>query len=630
MSGWTGFDWDGSSSIYLFDRNVGRLTRRITGLSELVIHLAFSSDGRYLAAGLAGTSGLRVLDSASGREVWRDTDFRDFIVSLDFDPAGRLLAASNDGQVRVYKPGPGFGVLSKLPIPAGRHPSSARFSPTGREIAVAYADANAVDVFSTDKVALLLSADAAPVARGAMTTVAWSRDGQWLYAAGSYLERPGADRTDSGRNVVFAWPQAGRGRILHIPISVGDILDLRTLPGGAFAVGTSAPSWSVVSNAGRVLMGERAPAPELLSGDSLRLSPDGTVVELEEGIWTESAYRWLRFRFDGVRRTLSLDAPADKLLTAARTTGLPLTGMDTGALKLAGTPVPLKKGEVAHSVAIAGDASFFAVGTQWSLRVFDCSGKPRWTRDTQMVPWGVNISADRRFVVAAFSDGTIRWHRVSDGAEQLGVFLHSDTRRWVAWTPEGFFDAGGGGEGLVGWHLNEGVDREATFVGVAQLSRLFYRPDLVSQRLTPTGEFATRRALAVMTDVRRVLAGGRPPILELLSPQETQSANGEFGTAVSGAGCWRWDRTHRIPGRWTSPRRSAGRNWCAGSESHQSPLHSGARKARSVRDGIQHGRIPFKLVVSAPASKSAPVLLARPWYALAIGITEDPARAIFG
>jgi WD40 repeat protein len=527
VAGWTGYDWDRSNSIYLFDRNVGRLTRRIPGLSATVSHLAFSGDGRYLVAAL-GTGGLRVMDPAAGREVWQDTDLRDFIVSLDFDPAGRLLVASNDGQVRVYKPGPGFGVLSKLPIPAGRHPSSARFSPTGREIAVAYADANAVDVFSTDKVALLLSADAAPAARGAMTTVAWSRDGQWLYAAGSYLERPGADRTDSGRNVVFAWPQAGRGRVLHIPVSVGDILDLRTLPGGAFAVGTSAPSWSVVSNAGRVLMGQRAPAPELLAGDSLRLSPDGTVVELEEAIWTESAYRSLRFRFDGVRRTLSLDAPADKLLTVARTTGLPLTGLDTGALKLAGAPVPLKKGEVAHSVAIAGDASFFAVGAQWSLRVFDRSGKPRWTRDTQIVPWGVNISADRRFVVAAFSDGTIRWHRASDGAEQLGVFFHSDTRRWVAWTPEGFFDAGGGGEGLVGWHLNEGVDREATFVGVAQLSRLFYRPDLVSQRLTPTGEFATQRALAAMTDVRRVLAGGRPPILELLSPQETQSVNGEF------------------------------------------------------------------------------------------------------
>ena len=48
--GWTGRE--GNYSIYLFDRQSGRLTRRIGGLPNVIAHLAYSKDGRFLAAGL--------------------------------------------------------------------------------------------------------------------------------------------------------------------------------------------------------------------------------------------------------------------------------------------------------------------------------------------------------------------------------------------------------------------------------------------------------------------------------------------------------------------------------------------------------------------------------------------------
>ena len=52
VGGWTGYDWDQQNSIYLFDRVSGRLTKRIAGLPSVVFHLAFSPDGRFLAASL--------------------------------------------------------------------------------------------------------------------------------------------------------------------------------------------------------------------------------------------------------------------------------------------------------------------------------------------------------------------------------------------------------------------------------------------------------------------------------------------------------------------------------------------------------------------------------------------------
>ena len=47
-------------TIYLFERASGRLLQRLGGLPSSVIHLAFSADGRRLAAALGGANGLRV------------------------------------------------------------------------------------------------------------------------------------------------------------------------------------------------------------------------------------------------------------------------------------------------------------------------------------------------------------------------------------------------------------------------------------------------------------------------------------------------------------------------------------------------------------------------------------------
>ncbi len=58
--------------------------------------------------------------------------------------------------------------------------------------------------------------------------------------------------------------------------------------------------------------------------------------------------------------------------------------------------------------------------------------------------WAVNITGDGRLVVAAYQDGTIRWHRMADGVELLAFMPLSDQTNWVAWTPEGFYDAGDG------------------------------------------------------------------------------------------------------------------------------------------------------------------------------------------
>jgi hypothetical protein len=134
--------------------------------------------------------------------------------------------------------------------------------------------------------------------------------------------------------------------------------------------------------------------------------------------------------------------------------------------------------------------------------------------------WAVNISGDGRLVIAALGDGTLRWYRLTDGRELMAFFPHADGRRWVMWTPEGFFDAKGGGEELIGYHLNQGPDQAGEFVKVDRLYDLFYRPDLVAQSLTNEGERAIQAEVARIGDVRKVLARGLPPELELVSSRQ--------------------------------------------------------------------------------------------------------------
>ena len=66
------------SSIYLFDRASGALTQRLPGLPDVVLHLAFSPDGRRLAAAVWGANGIRVFDAGDGyRLLPSDSDYGD-------------------------------------------------------------------------------------------------------------------------------------------------------------------------------------------------------------------------------------------------------------------------------------------------------------------------------------------------------------------------------------------------------------------------------------------------------------------------------------------------------------------------------------------------------------------------
>jgi hypothetical protein len=139
------------------------------------------------------------------------------------------------------------------------------------------------------------------------------------------------------------------------------------------------------------------------------------------------------------------------------------------------------------------------------------------------VAWAVNFSGDGRLAVAAFGDGTIRWYRMNDGKELLAFFPHADRKRWVLWTPSGYYDASPGANDLIGWHINYGRNRNADFFPISRFRSVYYRPTVVAKILDSLDEQQAVKladTVAGMKNQHRDIVKILPPVVTILSPKE--------------------------------------------------------------------------------------------------------------
>lgn len=538
-------------TIYLFDRASARLLRRIQDLPDPVLHLAYAPDGRWLAAALQGKGGLRLYDAASGAERGRDTGIADNAYSVHFSAdSARLVGTSFDGQVRLHAVSDeGRLDLRASARPAGgTRPYAARFSPDGRFIAVGFDDRAAVQVLDAATLAEVARPSVAGVRAGNLSRVAWSADGRSLLAGGTWATADG--------HMLRRWEVSDWSTAHDSVASRATVVDLVGLPaGGAWLFAAADPRWGVLDGSARVLRAQDAGIADFRGQfDRLEVSTDGRRVRF--GVRGESALR----SFDVPTRALEADAAA---LPSARTQapGLSVTGWrDEDTPRLNGERLILDNHETSRSLAVAPDGKRLVLGSEWNLRLFDRPGKARWRQPVPGTVWAVNVSGDGRFVVGAFGDGSVRWMRLEDGREVLALYPHADGKRWVAWTPEGYFDASPGAEDLVGYHLNHGAEREGEFVDARQLWETFYQPGLIARRLDADGDAVLREQVQRRGDVRSLLAAGSVPELVLESAPSAQS-DGRYELVVRvlsagrGAGrlVLRVDDGAELAGRWTAP-----------------------------------------------------------------------------
>ncbi|MBI3709480.1 MAG: caspase family protein [Proteobacteria bacterium] len=509
VAGHTGIDWDGNAAVYFFNRESGAWVGRI-GFGDIptdaINCIAFSPDGKFVAVATNDDKGLRViqLNPQSVRVV--DSDYKDAILWLDFASDGRLVTSSSDGAVRLYD-----ASFKRLAVhrTGTLKPWSVAFKGDGAAIAVGFVNAAKVQILSGQDLRPISDLAGADGHAGALSVVAWAADGKSVYGTGTYAEA-------NGRKAIRRWPLGG-GKPADLAAADDTITDIKTRADGSLVFATAEPAWGVIAPDGKIALRRGAEKADFREGyrEGFRVSADGAVIDFGfQGGGRQRA------RFDVTAGTLELAPPARADLKASAESARGLTIVDwrnNERPKDNGQPIALGDKERARSVAVQSDGKGFVLGTDYFVRFYR-DDRLAWHTAVTAPAWVVNVTEDGRFAIAGLGDGTIAWFRLADGSEALSLFAANDGKRWVAWTPEGFFDHGDGGEGLIGYHLNQvdqGRMRGGAFVRVDQLYSLFFRRDLVVRKFLGNADAEIAAQLARICDVKTVLGRGLPPMLRL-------------------------------------------------------------------------------------------------------------------
>lgn len=519
VAGWTGVAWDGGSFFYLIDRQARRLKGRVGPFPAPINHLAFSRDGRYLAVAFADRAGLKVFDLTVNREVFKDPGFKDAVTWADFSSDGRLAVVALDGTVKLYGP----DLQPQASIQVTGKPFSLAFSPDGQTLAVGYLDAARVTLHGGRDLKSRGTLTGPKDKSGNLSVVGFDQTA--LYAGGTLGDAVGV-------RYLLRQPMGG-GRLQEIAVGTDTVMDLRPAAGGGMVFATAEPAWGLVDAAGQLRLRRDRGFADLRDGykESFRLSRDGAAVSfgLQQG-----GRRPLTFSL--AQRSLgagNLSGGAPLLESASLK---PSDWQNGGKPRINGRLVALEDNEVARSVAVT-TGTVWLLGTDFYLRAYD-GERLMWKVALPATGWAVNLAPEAGIAVVGTGDGIIRWFSLKDGSERLALFAHVDGRRWIAWTPEGFFDHSTGGDRLFGYHLNnpeKAKSREGEFVDAAQLYGPFFRRDLVIKKFQGAFEPEIAAQVAKIGDVRQVLARGLPPKLDVLEYCVGQSCRPvEDGVIVRG------------------------------------------------------------------------------------------------
>ena len=506
-----------NAGIYIFDAVMGRLVKRLGRLGNVIVHLAFSPDGSRLAATLFGGQGMRLCETGSWRLLAEDKDYggKDSYGAA-FDGANRLFAVALDGQIRRY--GADGHLEAKAAAQGGKEPYSIAVHPDGAKLAIAFGDGTAVEVYDAHTLKRLYAADTGGIGEGSFYGVAWSADGARLYAGGTG-NRAGIDLAP-----VSIWQDEGRGQRSEARLSQSTIMQL--LPcGDDIAAGAADPAFGLIAANGERRVWQEGVTADMRGKvrDAFTLSADGKRVRFGLGFGGKEPVL-----FDLASFSLS-DAPDNPAeLLPPKTSGVAVEHWknthwnNEPVPTLDGKPIALEDHETSRSLAIAPDAARFVLGTGFWLRAYGADGKALWRKAIPSIAWGVNISGHGKLVAVAYDDGTIRWHRLSDGKELLALFVQAKDRRYIAWTSKGYYAASPGAEDLIGWHVNRDWDHAADFFPASRFRDQYNRPDIIKRVLDDLDEDQAIAEANRLINAKPAedIAKKLPPVIVITSPAE--------------------------------------------------------------------------------------------------------------
>jgi WD40 repeat protein len=504
VAGWTGWEWNAASSVYLLDMDSGEIRSHIPGLPSIVGGLDYSPDGRWLAVGMHGGKGVEIYDAHTLQRVAQDREYAGRVSYLVYSKDNKLAVSAMDGFIRLYDAQ--HKLMGRQSIGFSRQLNEIRFSPDGKKIAFGVVDKAVAAVISADDMALLeVKQIKGEHQQASLCCPDWSHDGEYLYLHGRYL--------GEGATPIYRWSKQGAGTMDVWKVGTQNFTNTLQLPGGELVFSTDTPSIGVADASGKLIALVHAVTGDFREGgDRFQVSVDGRVVMLPMSYHGETV---AHFSMDDLRYDTSTKG-TDKLLAPLRDVRQWRleNWKNNDAPILNGTKIILDPFEKVHSYAISHDLRHMVLGTEWALYLFDETGHQVWRTRLQGVARNVNITGDGRFVVATLSDGTVRWFDRSTGIEVLALFAHKNLHDWVLWRPDGYYASSENGDAFVGWLVNRSKTEVPDFYKAVQFERLFYRPDLVKNQLANQAVNATRPLATTNISIDR-LAEFAPPRIKI-------------------------------------------------------------------------------------------------------------------
>lgn len=544
--------------VRLFDFSTGRTKAVLKGPQLAIYDVAFSPDGDYLAAG--GGDGFVFVWRRDDTEAngWKPLSKLDadswHIQHVAFVGDGRLVATTTDNGIRLWEMPSGTEIPLDAAEPLRDQPVMAlAISPDGTRFATGSGD-GMVQVWNAADGSLVTAMPKQDYLIGSLTFAA---DGQRLVASCGYhctdkyrtigwtvsdgkeaVEFRGHDGTvyasassPDGRLVATAggthhfirlWdPLTGEEK--HVLQGAGEpVMSVGIAPDG------SSIAWGVANPCP-----DRVSCPEVMGELSRKLdlpTPD-RFFEYPAPVADAAGYR---------RAVLDVDGWSLKAVPGGP------EKLENGVLDVSrdGKPVSAIENDATNGylhaafTLLGGGTRLITGGNDGTLIEYD-SATGRQAGEFRGGHTGeinaIAVSEKAGLMVTGSADQTVRLWNLK--TRELIVSMFFAGKEFVIWMPQGYYYSSDDGDKLIGWHVNQGREREGRFVRAGQLKKYLWSPEMVRRAIilkSAAGAVAEMRP-GVDNELQRLLEK-RPPEFDVrLADDQNGVPDGFVAVEITGA-----------------------------------------------------------------------------------------------
>lgn len=490
-----------SSYLYILSTQTGEIQHIIKNVQNLVYDIEFSPDGKYMAIGMRGENGVNIYTTVNWNLYKNLSGYSGSVRNLAFDARSRLATISYGATLRQYDNK--FLLLSEEKKLSGKKPLSLSFNPAGTVLAIGYEDVITIELREAESLRLL-STPNIENSNSTLSYLSFNNDGTKL-AAGHFADHLVDSIADRWVKIIRIWEEGGNGKYTDVKLFPKNVVeDIKPLPNGNWVIMSAYPHLVNVNSDGQIIWEHESGNNDLYAGRNtkhLKVSFAGSIISFTPQYETPLTFD-LSDRLLHTETTLfpsMIDSSAGIKITNWNDLGRPIINGDT---------INMETWRNNRSVDINSKATEIIFGADGG-QIFktDRKGKILWVAKNSVGGvWAVNISGNDKIIVAALSDGTIRWFEMDDGKELLAFYLDNDKKRWVLFTPSGYYDASPGGEDFLGWHVNNGTNKSPYFFPVSRYREQFYRPDVIDAILETYNE----KDAVTLANKRREIKADQP------------------------------------------------------------------------------------------------------------------------